>query len=367
MAENDGQEKTERPTPKRLQDARKRGQVPRSVDLSSAGVMMTAAAMLYMLGESLGTGLAQLMRDGLSIRGAAAVDPERLIPLLSQEFAAAFWVVAPIFGATILAALSAPLLTGGWNFSVEALAPKFERLDPIKGIGRMFSTRSLVELGKGIAKFSLVGIIAYVVLRNSAPQLLSLGSVEPGQGISAAGELCAQALLALVCALVVIAGIDVPYQLWKHSDELKMSRDEIRREMKESEGSPEIKGRIRSLQQAMARNRMMQDVPLADVVVTNPTHYAVALRYDDARMRAPIVVAKGADLVAARIREIAAEHDVPLVEAPPLARALHGAVDIGHEVPAELYVVVAQVLTYVYQLRAAVNAGEQPPSPPVLS
>jgi len=367
VAEKDGQERTERPTPKRLEEARKKGQVPRSVDLSSAGVMITAAAMLYVLGDSLGGGLADMMRDGLSVRGAEVTDPDRLIPILAREFTVALWAIAPIFAATIVAALLSPLLTGGWNFSAEALTPKFERLDPVAGIGRMFSTRTLVELVKGIAKFSLVGLIAYVVLRRDAAQLLSLGSIATSQGIVAAGALCAEALLALVCALVVIAAIDVPYQLWRHADDLKMSRDEIRREMKESEGSPEIKGRIRSLQQAMARNRMMQDVPLADVVVTNPTHFAVALRYDDSKMRAPIVVAKGADLVAARIREIATEHEVPLVEAPPLARALHGSVDIGHEVPAELYVVVAQVLTYVYQLRAARDTGAAPPSPPVLS
>jgi len=367
VAESDGQERTERPTPKRLEEARKRGQVPRSVDLSSAGVMIAAAITLYMLGDSLGSRMAGMMRDGLVIAGAESVDPDRLTTLLSQSFAAALWAVAPVFLATMVAALSTPLLIGGWNFSVEALAPKFERLDPVAGIGRMFSSRTLVELGKGIAKLSLVGLIAYFLLRSDLAALLSLGSVATSAGIVAAGGLCAKALLTLVCALAMIAAIDVPYQLWRHSTELKMSRDEIRREMRESEGSPEIKGRIRSLQQAMARNRMMQDVPLADVVVTNPTHYAVALRYDDSRMRAPIVVAKGVDLVAARIRELATEHGVPLVAAPPLARALHGSVDIGGEVPADLYVVVAQVLTYVYQVRAARDSGNTPPTPPVLT
>src|SRR6185312_12042812 len=239
--------------------------------------------------------------------------------------------------------------------SFEALAPDFTRLSPANGAQRIFSARSLVELAKAYAKFLLVASIGVAFMWKSYGRLFALGS-EPLEAASAdAASLAGSALLALASGLGVIALIDVPWQLFNHRRQLRMSRQEIRDELKESEGSPEVRGRIR---------RMMQEVPKADVVVVNPTHFAVALRYDERRMRAPAVVAKGADEVAARIREVAAEHRVPIFEAPPLARALHRAVPIGGEVPASLYVAVAQVLTYVYQVRAAAAAGVAPPAPP---
>jgi flagellar biosynthesis protein FlhB len=364
VAETQAQERTEQPTPKRLDEARKRGQVPRSIDLSSAAVVLTAAAMILATGGVMAQAMADVMRSGLSLSAAEVVEASSMIERLSSTFAKALWSVAPLLGVTLVAALAAPLVTGGWNFSTEALMPKFDRLNPMSGFGRMFSTRSLVELAKALAKFALVGLVAVLLLAFFTSRLLGLSGEPIAQGIAHAGMLSVQALVALAAALAVIAAIDVPYQLWQHKSELKMTREEVREEMKESEGSPEIKGRIRALQQAMARGRMMQDVPKADVIVTNPTHYSVALKYDDAKMRAPIVVAKGTDLIAARIRELATEHGVPIVEAPPLARALHRSVDIGGEVPAGLYVAVAQVLTYVYHVRAARANGKQPPAPP---
>jgi flagellar biosynthesis protein FlhB len=364
MAETQAQERTEQPTPKRLDDARKRGQVPRSIDLSSAAVVLAAAAMILMTGGAMAQGMAAVMRGGLTVSAAEIVDASAMIERLSNAFTLALSSVAPLLGVTLVAALAAPLVTGGWNFSTEALAPKFNRLNPISGFGRMFSTRSLVELGKALAKFALVGLVAVLLLSFFTPRLLGLSAEPIARGIAHAGALSVQALVALAAALAVIAAIDVPYQLWQHNSELKMTREEVREEMKESEGSPETKGRIRVVQQAMARGRMMQDVPKADVIVTNPTHYSVALKYDDSKMRAPIVVAKGTDLIAARIRELATEHGVPIVEAPPLARALHRSVDIGGEVPAGLYVAVAQVLTYVYHVRSARASGKQPPAPP---
>jgi flagellar biosynthetic protein FlhB len=285
---------------------------------------------------------------------------------LTTSGARALWIVLPILGATFCAALAAPIAIGGWNFSAGALVPQFSRLNPVNGMGRVFSTRGLVELGKGLAKVGVVGVTAWVLLKGLTPQLMGLSSEPLNNAIGHAVALAGYALLVLTCGLAIIAGFDVPFQLWQHARDLRMTREEVKEEFKESEGSPETRGRIREVQRALAKGRMLQDVPKADVIITNPTHYAVALRYDEKKMHAPLVVAKGTDLLAAKIREIAAEHGVPVVEAPPLARALHKSVEIGREVPAALYVAVAQVLTYVYQLKAARERGATPPPPPTI-
>jgi flagellar biosynthesis protein FlhB len=365
MAEDD-LEKTERPTTKRLEEARKKGQVPRSQELTTAGVVLIAGAGLHFLGRGLGSTLFEMMRAGLSLSREQAFDDSQAISMFAASTLHAILACAPILGLTLVAALLAPLAIGGWNMSFGVLAPDFTRLSPMAGFGRMFSVRGVVELAKAFAKFALIALIAILFLWLKRAELLQLGSEAPAAAISHAITLSGNALLALAGALVLIAAIDVPWQLFQHTKQLRMTRQEVRDELKESEGNPEIKGKIRQLQQEMARRRMMQEVPKADVVVTNPTHFAVALRYDDKRMRAPIVVAKGADAVAARIREVAGEHNVPIFEAPPLARALFRSVDLNHEVPANLYVAVAQVLTYVYQLRAARQSGAIPPAPPTI-
>ena len=366
MAET-GAERTEQATPKRLEEARKKGQVPRSSELSMAAVCIAAAAAIYTLGRGAAGKFAELMRGGLSIRPDQAVGENVIWPALVNAGSQALVYILPILGATFIAALAAPLMIGGWNFSGEALSPKFSKLNPASGLGRMFSARGGVELGKGVAKVFVVSVIAWVLLKGMTAQMMGLSS-EPLQGaIGHSAQLAGYALLVLCFGLVAIAAVDVPFQLWQHGRDLKMTREEVREEYKESEGSPETRGRIREAQRALARGRMLHEVPKADVVVTNPTHYAVALRYDDAKMRAPIVVAKGTDLTAARIREIAAENGVPVIEAPPLARALYRTVDLGREVPAALYVTVAQVLTYVYQLKAAIERGAKPPPPPVIN
>lgn len=365
MAENDGQERTESPTQKRLDDARKKGHIPRSRELNTAAVMLMGGAALHFMGGRMGMQLHGMMQQGLSLSREQALDTTYMMSSLASASWQALWVLIPPLALIFVAALLAPLALGGWSFSSEALTPKFERLSPLEGIKRMFAIRSLIELVKALAKFAVVAIVAVIVLKRDAAELLGLGNEPIHQGIAHAAQLCGSALLTLASALLIIAAIDVPYQLWQYNSDLKMTREEIREEMKESEGSPEVKGRIRHLQQQMAQRRMMTDVPKADVVVTNPTHYAVALKYDDKRMRAPIVVAKGKDLVAARIREIANENDVPIFEAPPLARALHKSVDIGREIPGTLYVAVAQVLSYVFALRA-LRPGSMPPERPVV-
>ncbi len=366
MADESAQERTEQATPKRLEDARRKGQIPRSRDLSAAAVTLAAGLTLYLSGAQISGQFTGLMRRSLSLSREQATDLSYLLPALSSTAMEGLWACAPVLGIVVLAALIAPLALGGWNFSSQALAPKFNRLNPIEGIKRMFSMRAVVELGKALAKFAVVALVAVIVLWNDAPNMLALGSEPLSQAIAHALQVAGQALLAITSGLLMIAAFDVPWQLWQHAKQLRMSRQEIREEHKESEGSPEIKGRIRQLQQQIASQRMMQDVPTADVVITNPTHFAVALRYDEQRMRAPVVVAKGADLVAARIRELAAEHSIPLFEAPPLARALHRGVEIGAEVPASLYVAVAQVLSYIFQLRMAQKSGQQPPPRPTV-
>ena len=365
MADDDA-ERTEQPTQKRLDEARRNGQIPRSTDLNTAAVVLVAGGGLHFLGRGLGDNLFEMMRGGLTISRTQALDESSAISMFAASLQHALLACAPILGLTLVAALLAPLSIGGWNLAFGTLAPDFSRLSPTKGFGRVFSTRGVVELVKAFAKFLIVAFIAVMFLWMKTNEMLQLGAEPTAAAIGHAITLTGHALLSVSAGLALIAAIDVPFQLFQHIKSLKMTREEIRQEMRESEGNPEIKGKIRQLQQERARRRMMQEVPKADVVITNPTHFAVALRYDDKRMRAPIVVAKGVDEVAAKIREVAARHKVALVEAPPLARALFRAVDLNEPVPARLYVAVAQILTYVYQLKAATRSGTVPPTPPTI-
>lgn len=358
------EEKTLPATEKRKRDAREKGQVPRSRELSTAVVMGAGAFLLVAWGGALGERAYQFMRDALSFDATRLTDPTRMPSIIGGGIRDGLLTVAPIFAATFVAALIAPMLIGGWNLSSKALQPDFSRLNPVAGFGRMFSSNSLVELGKSIAKFVIVGFVAWLSWWGDRGELLGLG-VEPstqaiGHGLSMVGS----TFVWMCAALGLIAFIDVPWQLWSYAKQLKMSRQEIKQEYKQSEGSPEVKGRIRRLQAELAQRRMMEKVPTADVIVTNPTHYAVALKYTAAKNRAPIVVAKGVDAVAAAIRDKAGEHRIPLVEAPPLARALYRGCDLDDEIPGPLYAAVAQVLTYVYQLKAW-KGGERPKLPTV--
>ncbi|HEX4674731.1 MAG TPA: flagellar biosynthesis protein FlhB [Steroidobacteraceae bacterium] len=367
MAGSDSdQERTEQPTSKRVEEARKQGQVPRSAELNAATVMLLAGGGLHFMGAHLGTQLHDLMRSGLSLSREETLDESRALGIFANEVLHALIACAPILGLTLVAAFVAPIAIGGWNLSFEALAPNFDKLNPVSGLERIFSPRSIVELAKAFAKFLFIGSVAAWLLWSHTGELMGLGSEPIDSAMSHAATLTGHSFLVLAGTMGLIAGIDVPLQLWQHNQKLKMSRQEIKEEAKEADGSPEMKGRIRRVQQELARRRMMQEVPKANVIVTNPTHFAVALRYDEKRMRAPIVVAKGADEIAARIRAVATEHNVPIFEAPPLARALHRNVDLGGEIPSNLYVAVAQVLTYIYQVKAARNYGAVMPQPPAI-
>jgi flagellar biosynthetic protein FlhB len=368
MAENDTnqQERTEQPTAKRLQQARDRGQVPRSTDLTAAAVMLVAGGALQLLGRYCGGQLHALMRAGLSMPRDQALDESVAMASFAHAAMHGALACAPIWGLTILTAIAAPMGLGGRSFSLQALSPDFTRLNPATGFARMFSIRGAVELAKAFAKFLLLAVVAAAFMWSHRNQITTLGAEPMPVAIGHAAAISGLALMLLAGGLGLIAAVDVPWQLFQYNRQLRMTRAEVREEMRESEGAPEIKSRIRTLQRELARRRMMQEVRKATVVVVNPTHFSVALRYDEARMRAPIVVGKGQDLIALRIREVAEEHSVPIFEAPPLARALHRHVEIGAEIPTTLYVAVAQVLTYITQLRTAHRAGQVPPPPPVI-
>jgi flagellar biosynthetic protein FlhB len=352
MSDDSDAEKTEPASPRRLEKAREDGDVPRSRELATFTVLMTAGAGLWMTGGPLIGKLEQAMQSGLSLSRDQVFNPNVLIERITADLMAVMLACLPLAGLIILVAIASPLLIGGWNFSATAFVPNFMKLDPIKGIGNMFSANALVELLKAVAKTLVVGVVAWVVIMGQKEAVIGL-AVEPlNAGSAHVGELVAKAFLFITGALGVIAAIDGPWQLWHYHDKLKMTRQEMIQESKESDGNPQIKGKIRQMQREMARGRMMQNVPTADVIVTNPTHYAVALKYADGQKGAPRVVAKGIDEVAAKIRELGAEHKVTLLEAPALARALYKHTDIDEEIPEKLFSAVAEVLAYVYQLRA---------------
>ncbi len=364
MSESSDLEKTEPASPRRLEQAREEGDVPRSRELATCTVLMAAGIGIWMFGDSMIRPINRLLVSGLSFERTLAYDPNVLFTTIAAQLADVMLAFLPLAGLLMLAALGSPMLIGGWLFSAKSLQPKFGKLNPIQGISNMFSANSAMELGKAIAKTILVGSVAWMVINSQIDAVLGLSVESLQSGTSHLADILLVSFISIVGALVAIAMIDAPYQMWHYANKLKMTREELRQEAKESDGNPEIKAKIRQQQREMARRRMMSEIPNADVVVTNPTHYAVALKYTDGKMGAPQVVAKGADEVAARIREIAAENKVPLLEAPPLARALFRHAELGDEIPEALYTAVAEVLAYVFQLRAYRQHGGAKPVTP---
>ena len=358
------EDKTERASDKRLQDAREKGDVPRSRDLSGALVVLAGASVLLANSSQMYTHMHNIYAFGLSYsRDALFSDrlPSRVLYQVLREVLA---ILTPVFAATLMAAVGATVAIGGLNFSSEALVPKFERLDPIAGFGRLFALNGLIELAKSLLKVVFIGCAMVLLLRHDIPDVMATGSGSIGAGIGESLTLVAHAAMLFAVVLASIGGADVVWQRIDYGRRNRMTKQEVKDEHKDMEGSPQLKGRIRSMQMQIARRRMIQEVPKADVIVVNPTHFAVALRYDDARMRAPRVVAKGVDVIAQQIRLVAAAHNVPLVEAPPLARALYATTELGQEIPAALYVAVAQILAYVYQLKQATQHGGPAPTVP---
>ncbi|MGH8195682.1 MAG: flagellar biosynthesis protein FlhB [Woeseiaceae bacterium] len=364
MADEQQQDRTEQPTPKRRQDARKKGDVPRSRELTMAGVMLAGAGALLYLATPMSERIVTGFSNALVIERRAIFDPSSMTTALASGIANALAGLAPLAIVLLVAVFASATLLGGWSFSLAAVGFKAERMSPLKGVKRIFSANGLNELWKAIAKFCLVAVFAAAWLWHCVDQLLALGQQPIKSAIHDAIQVCGVSLLVISASLILIAAADVPFQLWNYHKKLKMTRTEVRDEYKEMEGRPEVKARIRMLQQQAATRRMMEAVPTADVVVTNPTHFAVALKYDEHRMQAPRVVAKGRELVAARIREVAETHGVPLFSAPPLARALFRSTEIGREIPGGLYTAVAQVLAYIFQLKGpALRGGAAPVRP----
>ena len=365
MAENEeGQEKTEEPTSKRLSDSRKKGQVARSRELNSMAVMLIGAIALVSMSGHLGAGFRDVMVKNFSVARADLFEPMSMLHHLADAITDALWMITPFFLILMIVAVLASVALGGFSFSMEALAPKFEKLDPIKGMKKLFALKGLVELVKALLKFLFIAGVTALVLWFSIEDFIALSRMDISQALSQVATLVGGSFMLLASTLILIAMLDVPFQLWDHKRQMRMTRQEVREETKDTDGRPEVKSRIRSLQREIATRRMMEEVPKADVVVTNPTHYAVALRYDQSNMFAPKVVAKGKELVAANIRNVATENDVPLVESPMLARALYFSTELGDFIPAGLYLAVAKLLAYVFQIRVyQTDGGEEPQLP----
>lgn len=364
MAEESGLEKTEPASPRRLEKAREEGDVPRSRELGTCAVLLAAGSGLWFAGDMLMRSMKDAMSSGLSLDRDQIYDPNVLFARIASDLAELLIVFSPIAVLIMVAAIASPLLVGGWLVSGKAIGPNFGKLNPLRGLTNMVSRNALVELLKAMAKALLVGGVSWVVITREMPQMMTLALEPVPEGSAHLGSLLWWSFLAISGGLILIAVIDAPYQMWHYANKLKMTRQEVKEEAKESEGDPQIKARIRSQQREMARRRMMSEVPDADVVVTNPTHFAVALKYKDGAMRAPKVVAKGADEVAAKIREIASSSNVPLLEAPPLARALYRHAELGDEIPEALYAAVAEVLAYVFQLQVHREKGGPMPAVP---
>ena len=352
--EQTGQERTEQPTERRLQEARKKGQVPRSKELNTMLSLILASVALLVLGGGISQNIMQVSVEGFSVPRELVFDSSQLPYQFMYMASQALLALSPFMAVMLISVFAGPLMMGGWSFSLETISFKLEKLNPITGLARIFSLKGLVELAKALAKFLLLLGAAILIFFSIDQQLLSLASMNPKAAGIEAVTVLVQVLLILSATTILIVALDVPFELWNHSKQLRMTKQEVKDEMKETDGNPQVKQRIRTMQRQLAESRMMEDVKTADVVITNPTHYAVALQYLDRPGSAPRLVAKGKDLTALRIRSIATEHDIPLFEAPPLARALYRSTEIGHEIPHVLYMAVARVLAYVFQLK---NAG----------
>ncbi|TWH64945.1 flagellar biosynthetic protein FlhB [Azomonas agilis] len=364
MAENeDGAEKSEEPTEKRHRESREKGQLARSRELSMVMVTLGGIIALLITGGQLGHALMVAMRTSFDLSREAMLAQDAMFWLLLNAGLVAFKALLPLLLALVLSGLLGSIALGGWLFSGEALMPKPSRMNPLSGLARMFSLKSLVELLKALGKFLIVLGVALLVLLSYEKELISISKQGLEMAIIHSMEIVGWCTLWMACGLIVIAALDVPFQWWENRKQLMMTKQEVRDEYKDIEGKPEVKARIRRMQREMAERRMMQAIPTADVVITNPTHFAVALKYDPEKAKAPIVVAKGGDFLALKIREIAQEHQVSLLESPTLARAIYFSTELDREIPAGLYVAVAQVLAYVYQLRRYQAGKGQKPDP----
>ncbi|MEX2367535.1 MAG: flagellar biosynthesis protein FlhB [Pseudohongiellaceae bacterium] len=350
MAEEDSsQEKTEEPTAKKKEKAAEEGNVARSKELNTSAILVSAAAGLLIFGPAMAGNLLNVMKFSFSFDPNASWDTQIALGYLEIAFVESMWSLLPLFLLLLVAAFFGPIGLGGWNFSTKAVAPKGSRMNPLSGLKRMFSLNALVELLKGWGKVLVVGTVAVLVLVGLKDDFISMVFEPTTPSVHHAVIVLAWTFLLICCSTIIIAIVDIPFQIYSHTKKLKMTMQEVKEEYKNTEGKPEVKSKIRQLQREMANRRMMSDVPDADVVITNPTHYAVALKYDPQGMPAPMLLAKGVDETAMKIREIAGEYKIPVLEMPALARSIYHHTEIGQEIPEGLYVAVAQVLAFVFQ------------------
>lgn len=347
----DAHEKTEEPTSKKLEQAREKGQIARSRELSTTLVLIASAIALLLLGQSIGSALFSVMQRMFSLSRDETYDVNHMFQAWGSGMMEIAWPVLAYLIIVTIAGIYGSIALGGYNFTWESAKPKASKLNPISGLKRMFGPNGMVELLKALAKFIIVAVSTYLALKLFSAEALHLDMELYPRNVMHALELLGWAFLIICCAMIPISVFDVPYQSHKHNEEMKMTKQEVKDERKNAEGNPEVKSRIRRLQFQAAARRMMQKVPEADVIVTNPTHFAVALKYDQNGSRAPVLVAKGLDELALHIREIAGAHGVPIVESPMLARAIYYSTDEEQEIPEKLFMAVAQVLAYVYQLK----------------
>lgn len=365
MADEDtSQEKTEQPTAKRLADARREGQVAQSRELNTVLVLLTGGITVLLFGSMIANQVMAIAIRLFTLERELAFDTQLVMVTLVSSMTHALLILLPLFFAVTVAAISGQAWVGGVNFSSKALGLKLDKLDPVKGLKRIFSLKGLMELAKALAKFVLIIAGAVVIFGVIYDRIVGLGLQPIETAIPTAVSLVVLVFILLSSLLILVALVDVPFQLWTHEKQLRMTKQQVKDEHKDTEGKPEVKSKIRQLQYLRAQQRMMEAVPTADVVVTNPTHYAIALKYDQKKMRAPKVIAKGTDLIALNIRNIASEHNIPLFAAPPLARALYFSTELDQEIPAGLYVAVARVLAYVYQVKNVARQGQKNPEKP---
>ncbi len=352
MAENEnGTEKSEQPTSRRIQKSRQEGHVPRSRELATTVVLMSGAIALLIFGQYMGESLGRMLRYSFELPRDAVFDPDAMSRHLLAITGEITYAMIPFMAIMVAAAIVGNVGLGGWLFSVKNLMPKLSKLNPITGLQRMFTLKSLVELAKAVGKTLVVGTVAWFVMRMDIPELLEMGREDLAVSMAHSINLLAWTFFWLACSLMLIAAVDVPYQAFEYRKELRMTKQEVKEEFRDIEGKPEVKQKVRQIQYNMAQQRMLQDVPKADVVITNPTHYSVALRYDSKVDRAPVVIAKGVDHMAMKIREIARAHKIEMVASPALARSVYYHAEVGAEIPSGLYMAVAQILAYVFQLR----------------
>ncbi|QUI63034.1 flagellar biosynthesis protein FlhB [Pseudoalteromonas sp. A22] len=361
MAEDSGQERTEEPTSKKIDDARKKGQIARSKELGTTFVLLFSAIALLLYGPGIGKALYNVMGRMLSLNRNETYDTTKMFAVWGDIAAELLFPMAMFVFIIAIAGIVGNTLLGGFNFSWQAAAPKASKMSPMKGLKRMLGPQAAIELLKSVLKFVLVAGFAILLINMYFNEILHLSIEQIPSSIEHALEIIAWMFLALSCTMIIISAIDAPYQSYNHHKQLKMTLQEVKDEYKNSEGDPQIKARIRRTQREMSQRRMMQDVPDADVVVTNPTHYSVALKYDTERAGAPIVIAKGVDELAMQIRKIAKGNEVPIVESPVLTRSLYHTTEVGDQIPEQLFTAVAQVLAYVFQLnRFQKGKGKRP-------